>query len=61
MAFAVQFSPRARDNLKTLRKRDQQIILDAVAAQLIHQADSANEEPETVGRQYIGPLGVTHR
>jgi hypothetical protein len=36
MAFSVEFSPRTRDNLKALRKRDQQIILDAIAVQLIH-------------------------
>jgi mRNA-degrading endonuclease RelE of RelBE toxin-antitoxin system len=39
MAFAIEFSPRARDNLKVLRKRDQQIILDAIEVQLIHQPD----------------------
>jgi mRNA-degrading endonuclease RelE of RelBE toxin-antitoxin system len=37
MAFTVQFSPDARDNFKTLRKRDQQIILDGIAVQLTHQ------------------------
>jgi mRNA-degrading endonuclease RelE of RelBE toxin-antitoxin system len=37
MAFEVEFSPRARDNLKKLRKRDQQIILDAIATQLTDQ------------------------
>jgi mRNA-degrading endonuclease RelE of RelBE toxin-antitoxin system len=37
MAFHLTFSPRARDHLKALRKRDQQIILDAIAVQLSHQ------------------------
>src|SRR5947209_18239081 len=39
MAFTVQFSPQARKHVKSFRKRDQQIILDAISEQLTHQAD----------------------
>jgi mRNA-degrading endonuclease RelE of RelBE toxin-antitoxin system len=47
MAFTIDFSPRARDNLKGLRKRDQQIILDAIALQLSDQPDrpARNRKP----------------
>src|SRR5437868_367948 len=37
MAFELAFSPHARDHLKGFRKRDQQIILDAIIVQLSHQ------------------------
>jgi mRNA-degrading endonuclease RelE of RelBE toxin-antitoxin system len=39
MSFAVELTTRARENLKALRKRDQQIVYDAVAVQLIDQPD----------------------
>lgn len=39
MAFVIEFSPDARDHLKAMRKRDQQIIVDAIAVQLTHQPD----------------------
>jgi mRNA-degrading endonuclease RelE of RelBE toxin-antitoxin system len=47
MAFTIEFSPDARGHLRSLRKRDQQIILDAVAAQLTHQPDlrTAHRKP----------------
>ena len=37
MAFAIELSARARANLQRLRKRDQQIIMDTIDAQLTHQ------------------------
>ncbi len=39
MEFTIEFSPDARDQLRSLKKRDQQIVVDAIAAQLTHQAD----------------------
>jgi mRNA-degrading endonuclease RelE of RelBE toxin-antitoxin system len=39
MAFDIDFSQRARDNLKLLRKRDQQIIVDAIDTHLTDQPD----------------------
>jgi len=47
MAFSIEFSPDARDHLRLLRKRDQQIIVDAIAAQLTHQPDqpTAHRKP----------------
>jgi mRNA-degrading endonuclease RelE of RelBE toxin-antitoxin system len=37
MAFAIELSPRAREHIKRLRKRDQRIIVDAIGVQLTHQ------------------------
>lgn len=34
MHFDIDFSDRARDNLKGFRKRDQQVIVDAIDVQL---------------------------
>ena len=36
MAYQIEFSPVARDHLRGLTKRDQQIVIDAVAEQLAH-------------------------
>jgi mRNA-degrading endonuclease RelE of RelBE toxin-antitoxin system len=38
-AFTIQFLPRAREQLKAFRKRDQQIIIDAINVQLRDQPD----------------------
>jgi len=37
MNYAIDFSPRARDNLTALRKRDQQAIVDAIDVQLANE------------------------
>jgi hypothetical protein len=37
--FAIQVSPQAKEHLKALRKRDQQIIVDAIRLQLTDQPD----------------------
>jgi mRNA-degrading endonuclease RelE of RelBE toxin-antitoxin system len=41
MAFKIEFTPVARDHLRALRKRDQQIIVDTIATQLTHQQDQS--------------------
>ena len=39
MAFTIELSPDARDHLGRLRKRDQRILVDAIALHLTHQPD----------------------
>lgn len=39
MAFAIEFAPAARDHVRSLRKRDQQIVIDTIAVQLTYQPD----------------------
>jgi mRNA-degrading endonuclease RelE of RelBE toxin-antitoxin system len=36
-SFEIEFSDRARDNLEGFRKRDQQVIVDAIDVQLTNQ------------------------
>ncbi|CAN5778035.1 hypothetical protein BH23PLA1_BH23PLA1_18900 [soil metagenome] len=37
MAFEIQFTPTAADHVRAYRKFEQQIILDAIEAQLKHE------------------------
>ena len=37
MKFGIEFSARARDNFKGLRKRNQQVIVDAIQDHLAHE------------------------
>jgi mRNA-degrading endonuclease RelE of RelBE toxin-antitoxin system len=55
MAYAVQFSPHARDHLRGLRKRDQQIILDAIAAQLVSQPDQPTRNCKRLQENPLAP------
>ena len=55
MAFAIEFSPVARDHLRALRKRDQQIVIDAVAAQLTHQPDQPTAHRKPLEDNPIAP------
>jgi mRNA-degrading endonuclease RelE of RelBE toxin-antitoxin system len=55
MAFAIEFSPDARDHLRLLRKRDQQIVIDAVAAQLTHQPDQPTGHRKPLKENTVAP------
>jgi len=55
MAFAIEFSPDARDHLRWLRKRDQQIVIDAVAAQLTHQPDQPTGHRKPLKENTVAP------
>ena len=39
MDFEIEFSEPARDHLKRFRKRDQQVLLDAIDGQLTNEPD----------------------
>ena len=43
MAFSIEFAQPAQDHLERLRKRDQRIIINAIAIQLSHQADQTSK------------------
>ena len=43
-AFTIQFLPHAREELKAFRKRDQQIIIDAINVQLLDQPDTSTRK-----------------
>ena len=55
MAFAIEFSPDARDHLRSLRKRDQQILIDAIADQLTHQPDQPTGHRKPLEDNAIAP------
>jgi mRNA-degrading endonuclease RelE of RelBE toxin-antitoxin system len=55
MAFVIVFSPRARENLKALRKRDQQILLDAIAVQLGDQPDRPTRHRKRLEENPLAP------
>jgi len=48
VAFSIHFSPRAGENVRKLRKRDQQIIVDAISVQL-----TANPDQQTRNRKKL--------
>ena len=47
MPFAIEFSPDAREHLRSMKKRDQQIIVDAIAHHRTHRPDlpTAHRKP----------------
>jgi mRNA-degrading endonuclease RelE of RelBE toxin-antitoxin system len=55
MAFSITFSPDARDHLRLLRKRDQRIIIDAIAAQLTHQPDQPTGHRKPLDENSLAP------
>ena len=55
MAFAVEFSPRAREHVETLRKRDQQIILDAISVQLTHEPQQPTRNRKRLEDNQLAP------
>ncbi len=55
MAFDVDFSPRSHKHLKAFRKRDQQIILDAIASQLVHQPDQPTRNRKRLEENPLAP------
>ncbi len=55
MAFGIEFSRRARDNLKGLRKRDQQVVLDTIALQLTHRPGQPTRQRKKLEDNDLAP------
>jgi mRNA-degrading endonuclease RelE of RelBE toxin-antitoxin system len=55
MAFTIEFSPDAHDHLRVLRKRDQRIVVDAIADQLAHQPDQPTAHRKPLEDNPIAP------
>src|SRR5262249_9817459 len=55
MAFTIELTPRARGHLEDLRKRDQQVIVDAVTAQLTHQPDRPTRHRKLLQQNTLAP------
>src|SRR5438105_95285 len=54
-AFRIVFSQRARENLEGLRKRDQQIVVDAIEAQLVHQPGQSTRQRKRLEDNDLAP------
>lgn len=55
MPFTVKLSPRARDNLKALRTRDQQLLIDSIEAKLIEQPDLPARNRKRMAENPLAP------
>jgi len=55
MAFAIELSPHAHDHLKRQRKRDQRIIVDAIAVHLTHQPDQPSQHRKILDDNPLAP------
>ncbi|MBL8797825.1 MAG: type II toxin-antitoxin system RelE/ParE family toxin [Planctomycetia bacterium] len=55
MPFTIQITPAARDHLKALSKRDQQIIVDAIRAQLTDRADQPTRNRKRLSDNPLAP------
>jgi mRNA-degrading endonuclease RelE of RelBE toxin-antitoxin system len=55
MAFDIEFSERARSNLESLRKRDQRIIVEAIAVHLCDQPEVATKRRKRLEENSLAP------
>ena len=55
MAFFIEFSQRARDNLKGLRKRDRQIVVGAIAVRLAHRPGQPTRQRKKLEDNDLAP------
>lgn len=55
MEFEIQFSPHAREHVKKLRKRDQQIVLEAISVSLKHQPDKQTRNRKLLEENLLAP------
>ena len=55
MAFAIEYSFPAREQLKGFRKRDQQIIVDEVDIQLSYEPDRPTRRRKRLEQNPIAP------
>jgi mRNA interferase RelE/StbE len=55
MAFTIQFAPPARLHLKALRKRDQQILLDAIGTRLTDRPEQPPRNQKKLQENQLAP------
>jgi mRNA-degrading endonuclease RelE of RelBE toxin-antitoxin system len=58
IAFSIEFTPDARNHIRSFRKRDQQILIDAVADQLTNQPDQPTTNRKPLEANPIAPWGL---
>ena len=55
MEFWIELSQRARDNLKGLRKRDQQIVIDSIEVQLSNEPEKPTRQRKKMEDNELAP------
>ena len=55
MSYRIEFSIRARENLLQFRKRDQQIVVDAIEVQLVHQPTEPTRHRKLLEENLLAP------
>ena len=55
MKFSIEFSIRARENLEGMRKRDQQIVVDAIEGHLADQPDRTSRKRKQLEENPLAP------
>jgi mRNA-degrading endonuclease RelE of RelBE toxin-antitoxin system len=55
MTFSVEFSRPAQEHLRQFRKRDQRIIIDAIAVQLSQQPDHPTRHRKVLEKNELAP------
>ncbi len=55
MAFSIEFSRPALDHLEQFRKRDQRVIIDAIALRLTHEPERATRQRKKLEDNAIAP------
>jgi mRNA-degrading endonuclease RelE of RelBE toxin-antitoxin system len=55
MAYEIEFSADAREHIRSLKKRDQAIIIDAVADQLTHQPNHPTTHRKPLEDNQVAP------
>jgi mRNA-degrading endonuclease RelE of RelBE toxin-antitoxin system len=55
MAFSIEFSRPAQGHLLQFRKREQRIIIDAIALQLVHQPDHPTQHRKLLEKNGLAP------
>jgi mRNA-degrading endonuclease RelE of RelBE toxin-antitoxin system len=55
MPYRIEFTPAAREHVKAMRKRDQQIIYNAIARQLIERPDHPVRNRKKLEENVLAP------
>jgi mRNA-degrading endonuclease RelE of RelBE toxin-antitoxin system len=55
IVFAIELTTHARGHLRQFRKRDQRIIIDAIAVQLTHEPDQPTQHRKQLDENALAP------
>jgi mRNA-degrading endonuclease RelE of RelBE toxin-antitoxin system len=55
MVFAIELTTPAKEHLRQFRKRDQRIIIEAIAVQLTHEPDQPTHQRKQLDENALAP------